>query len=99
MVSGTGEQNEVLELHLTISGHVQGVFFRRTVQAWAGELGLGGFVQNRDDGAVYICAQGTRADLETLRAKCYLGSELARVERVHAQWCETGEHYSSFEIM
>lgn len=86
------------ELHLTISGHVQGVFFRRTICQWADELSLRGYVKNQPDGTVYVCAQGEPADLETLRARCYIGSEQARVSSVRAEWCEIGEHCSSFTI-
>lgn len=49
-----------------VKGRVQGVGFRWWTRARALELGLTGFAANLDDGRVEVCAQGDRADVETL---------------------------------
>jgi acylphosphatase len=43
---------------ITVSGKVQGVWFRKSTQDKARELGLRGFVRNQPDGSVYIEASG-----------------------------------------
>lgn len=50
---------DVVEIHATIKGHVQGVGFRATVRHYARQLGLRGTVRNLADGSVEICAQGS----------------------------------------
>jgi acylphosphatase len=49
---------------ITVSGLVQGVFFRYTTRNVARKLGLKGIVKNMPDGTVYIEAEGEDADLE-----------------------------------
>ena len=45
--------------HITISGIVQGVFFRSTSRHQAMRLGLGGWAKNRRDGKVEIVVEKT----------------------------------------
>ena len=45
---------------LTISGKVQGVFFRDSTKKLAEELGIRGYVKNLPDGTVKIEAEGER---------------------------------------
>lgn len=87
------------ELRLVIRGAVQGVYLRRTIQEWARELMVCGFAQNRPDGSVLVCAQGERPALETMRTRCYIGNERARIDTVQAEWRTAGTRYSSFEIL
>ena len=60
-------------IRLRVFGTVQGVFFRVTVQEWAQELGLTGYVANRPDGSIEIVAQGPSKSLEELTQRCYHG--------------------------
>ncbi len=86
------------EVNLRITGHVQGVFFRQTVQAWAQELRVTGMVHNEPDGSLVVWAQGKREALETLVRRCYHGPEHASVARVEERWRTPQTHYSSFTI-
>lgn len=52
--------------NITISGRVQGVFFRVSTQREASRLGLTGFVNNEADGSVYVEAEGEQADIDKL---------------------------------
>ena len=45
-------------LKITITGTVQGVFFRTFIKEKADELGLKGFVRNLDDGRVEVVVEG-----------------------------------------
>ncbi len=47
-------------------GQVQGVGFRWQAASLARQMGLTGWVRNRDDGTVEMEAQGTSADLDAL---------------------------------
>lgn len=68
---------------LWISGKVQGVFFRKSTQARARELGLRGWVRNLADGRVELWAEGEAAALEALERWCEAGGPpAARVDAV-----------------
>lgn len=45
-------------VELVVSGRVQGVYYRATAREVADQLGLAGWVRNRDDGAVVVRAEG-----------------------------------------
>ncbi len=45
-------------VHLRIKGRVQGVFFRKSAQDKARELGLTGWIRNNPDGTVETVAKG-----------------------------------------
>lgn len=77
---------------MVVTGRVQGVFFRATCAARARELGLGGWVRNRPDGAVEAAFEGPEEDLEAMVAWCRRGTDLSRVESVEvAEEAPSGE--------
>jgi len=82
---------------LTISGHVQGVFFRREAHREAVKLGLTGFVQNRDDGSVYGEAEGSPTAVGGFINWCRRGPEHARVEEAKVEELEP-EGGERFEV-
>lgn len=73
-------------VHLVVHGRVQGVFYRATTLEKALELGLGGWVRNRADGAVEVVAEGDREKLEKLIEWCRVGPERAQVGNVDIDW-------------
>ena len=66
---------------ITVSGVVQGVFFRASTKAKADELGIKGFVSNQRDGSVYIEAEGESERLKKFIQWCRNGPANASVER------------------
>jgi acylphosphatase len=70
---------------LTITGRVQGVFYRAEARREALRLGLTGFVRNGDDGSVHAEAQGTDTAVGAFIRWCRRGPENARVEDVKAE--------------
>ena len=69
-------------IHLTISGRVQGVYFRQSTRIKAEQLGVSGWVRNRTNGTVELVAEGPIESLNTLADWCLSGPELARVQSV-----------------
>ncbi len=71
-------------LLLAITGRVQGVFYRASLQSMARSLGLVGWVCNRTNGQVQALVQGPQASVDTLVQWCQRGPPAARVESVTA---------------
>lgn len=86
-------------VHLIISGDVQGVGFRSWVLRVARELGLVGWVTNREDDTVEIVAEGKQLDLEDLLARCRRGPELAVVKAVDVRWEQATGEFMSFVVI
>lgn len=86
------------ELHLFVSGHVQGVSYRANAAAMAERLGLAGWVRNLADGRVELLAQGEEKALKSLRGWVHQGPVLARVEHVDTHWREPEHNLAGFEI-
>ncbi|TYP73560.1 acylphosphatase [Aquimarina intermedia] len=82
---------------ITVSGKVQGVWYRKHTQEKATALGLKGYVKNQSNGSVYIEAEGSKEQLEELLTWCATGPELANVARIdHTEG--TPKHFERFEI-
>jgi acylphosphatase len=84
-------------LHLLIYGHVQGVFFRQSMQREAQFQGISGWVRNRSDGAVEAVVQGESAAVEAIVRWAKRGPERAHVE--HVDIAPDGGAYSGFEVI
>lgn len=86
------------QLHVLISGMVQGVGFRHATYRQALKLGLSGWVRNLPDGRVEAVVQGDRPVIDQMLAWCRKGPALARVDRVDATWESVHTPYTDFEI-
>jgi len=75
-------QSNLVCLHLHISGHVQGVGFRASLQEKARALQLQGWVRNCRDGRVEALVQGPRQHVDAMRKWCQQGPPAARVQAV-----------------
>lgn len=53
-----------MNVHLVVSGRVQGVGFRFTAQQFAVEYGLTGWVQNQVDGTVELEVEGPETKID-----------------------------------
>jgi acylphosphatase len=85
-------------LRATVSGKVQGVYFRAWVFDQAKSLGLVGWVRNLREGQVEILAQGDAANLAALKERLPQGSPLSSVESVAAEMIDYDKAYTTFEI-
>ena len=65
-----------------VTGRVQGVGFRWFVEREAAQIGIAGWVRNREDGSVEVMATGTVEQQRLLRSKLREGPRAARVDMV-----------------
>lgn len=75
----------------TISGHVQGVWYRAWTKKKAEKLGLSGWVRNRADGSVEAVFAGPEAAVDNMLDAARQGPPLARVKKVQTVVCDAPE--------
>jgi acylphosphatase len=73
---------------VTVTGQVQGVFFRARTREQAGRLGITGWVRNDPDGSVAAHFEGDQDAVEAIVEWCREGPPRARVERVDVREVE-----------
>ena len=71
-----------IQLHVMISGRVQGVWYRANTKQKAEELGLTGWVKNAADGNVEAVFEGEESTVDEMIAWCRVGPPLAQVDDV-----------------
>lgn len=71
-------------VRVTVSGRVQGVFFRATCARLAREAGLGGYVRNLPDGRLEAVFEGDDLAVDAMVDWCGRGPDLALVDSVGA---------------
>lgn len=90
---------QLARARLTVSGRVQGVFFRMETVAAAERIGgLGGWVRNRRDGTVEAVVEGERERVSRLIEWCREGPPRAHVSEVAVDWQSPTEEFTGFEI-
>jgi acylphosphatase len=67
---------------ITVSGKVQGVFYRQSTKERATTLGIKGQVKNTPGDTVEIIATGTVEQIEQLITWCWSGPPKAKVSNV-----------------
>jgi len=72
-------------ISITVSGKVQGVFYRQSTKEKASELGITGQVSNLENGNVLIIATGPDQQLQQLIEWCKEGPRRAEVRSVDIQ--------------
>lgn len=82
---------------ITVSGKVQGVYYRQSAKEKALELGLTGTVENLRNGHVLLVATGTTEQLNKLVDWCKQGPSRARVTDVQVEQ-ETARSFTGFTI-
>ncbi|MCZ4242883.1 acylphosphatase [Pedobacter punctiformis] len=90
--------SKVKHINITVSGKVQGVFFRASTKAVADQMGIKGFVKNEKDGSVYIEAEAEQFILDAFMDWCKEGPEKSKVENVEVTDGEL-KNYRNFEVV
>lgn len=86
------------QVHLIISGLVQGVNFRYFVKSNAEALDVKGWVRNTETGQVEVLLQGDKQAIVKLVTLCHKGPMLAEVKSVEVKEEEVSEIYRGFEV-
>ncbi len=69
----------------TVSGRVQGVFFRVSARDKAQQLGLNGWVRNIRNGQVELLACGKPESIEEFKSWLWQGPKFAKVTEVKSE--------------
>ncbi len=91
--------NDALEAHVVVRGHVQRVYFRGSLQQQAETRGVTGWTRNREDGAVEAVLQGPKSAVERVVEWMRAGPRGARVDSAEVEWSEPREALRGFEIV
>ena len=87
------------QIHVFVTGRVQGVFFRISAQDKANKLNLTGWVKNIFNNAVEIIAEGSREELSKFTGWLQLGPPNATIDKISIEWSDQPEkQFSAFEI-
>lgn len=89
----------IREMHIFVSGLVQGVGFRAAVKRHAFSLGVKGYVRNLSDGRVEICAQGTEEQLKTFLKIVESEPGRGKVLSFETQFRQQREDFHTFEVV
>ena len=83
--------------HVTVTGRVQGVFFRAWTREQADALGIAGWVRNCPDGHVEAHIEGEGSAVDRMIAQLRRGPPSARVDDVRTWDVEPCE-FDGFEV-
>jgi len=86
------------QVHVIISGTVQGVGYRYFVKSWARQFGITGWVGNMADGRVEGIFKGDDRAIENLIEKCRKGPFLSEVKNIDVNDQDTEEVFEDFRI-
>lgn len=90
------ESDEIITLHLSITGRVQGVGYRDSLRMIAQALNITGWVRNKEDGSVEAIVQGEEQDVERVVAWCHNGPPGANVKYVNTTLAENQQRFIAF---
>tara|TARA_Y100000593_G_scaffold46836_1_gene88873 strand:+ start:2017 stop:2295 length:279 start_codon:yes stop_codon:yes gene_type:complete len=86
------------QIHIFVTGRVQGVFFRQSAKVMAIKNNAKGWVRNLDDGRVEIVAQGETQDIDNLAHWCKTGPANSRVDEFELSEENISDEFETFEV-
>lgn len=90
--------NTVTQVHVVVSGRVQGVFFRASTRDVASRCGVRGYVRNLPGRQVEAVLQGERSAVEKVIAFLREGPPGAVVTDITVDWRDPVEPYEGFHV-
>ena len=92
--------SDLSHVSATVTGHVQGVFYRAFTSRIAKSLGLRGYVRNLSAQmhGVEVVAEGEKSKLEELVRQLEGGPPEALVDKVDVKWSDFTGEFVNFEI-
>ena len=91
------QKNNAERVHVSITGRVQGVFFRDSTREKAEELGLSGWVRNTSDG-VEAVFEGPPQKIREAVAWCEHGPPNASVDNLNADFGPAQNDLQGFDV-
>jgi len=85
-------------VHVIISGRVQGVWFRASTKQKAEQLGLKGWVRNAPDGKVEAIFEGDENQINEMIKWCHRGPPLSKVTNVEVKKQNLTNGFEGFSI-
>lgn len=86
-------------IHITVSGRVQGVFFRASARETAVKLGLLGWVRNLSDGRVEAVFEGEEGPLFSILEWCRQGPPGSLPDGIDFRWEEFQGEFQDVRIL
>ena len=86
------------QIHIFVTGRVQGVFFRQSTKVMAIKNNVKGWVRNLDDGRVEIIGEGEIQDIENLIQWCKTGPANSRVDEFELSEENVTDEFENFEV-
>lgn len=86
-------------IECTITGKVQMVMYRDFTRRNARGLDITGTVQNKENGSVFVVAEGEEDKLHEFITRLHRGPFLARVRDVRVEWDEAQNQFNDFKII
>ena len=88
----------IVNVHVLISGRVQGVWFRASTTQIAKQLGLTGWIRNTSDGCVEAVFEGEERLINKMIEWCHKGPPLSKVKKVEVKNQEPTNGFNGFSI-
>ncbi|MDP1695996.1 MAG: polyprenyl diphosphate synthase [archaeon] len=89
----------ISEVLIEVYGRVQGINFRNNMKIFADELGVKGYVRNREDGSVVVVAQGDKKKLQSLVSWIESNPGFSKIDGLSFRWKEHSINYNEFSIV
>lgn len=86
------------EIHIYVSGTVQGVGFRAAVKRHALLHDIKGYVRNLSDGRVEICTQGMPDQIQEFIRTVQKKPGMGTISAIETKYQPMREIFSSFEV-
>ena len=83
----------------TISGRVQGVYYRASTETEARRLGVTGWVRNLSNGDVEFEAEGPEDIVDALIEWAHQGPAMAQVARIDIETIRTSKENNAFNVL
>jgi len=85
-------------IHVFITGRVQGVWFRASTKQKAEQLGITGWVRNTTDGRVEAIFEGEESSIKDMIEWCHHGPPHAKIEKVEKKDQNPTNGFDGFSI-
>jgi acylphosphatase len=90
--------NEIIRVHVWVTGRVQGVGFRAHVEYYGSGIGVIGWVRNVGYDTVETVAEGTRTQIDTFIEIVKQGPRASRVDETRVEYETVTGEFKAFGV-